>query len=204
MIHSIYYSTSAQKLNPIEESYLEHPELEEFLSIVREHGLHLNLERFYTLAFTGMRSGELCALQKDDLDFERNIIHINKTLYSESNNMRDYELTPPKTDGSIREIQVEQPIMDMLRRLVRQNDKYKLQYRHLHEDYHDMDFVFCRENGYPFTPKNIGLRMERLVGKTTIKKNATPHMFRHTHIRMLTEAGVESWQESDMRTSKRR
>jgi integrase len=179
------------KESPIEESYLERNELEEFLLAVRVHGLHLDLERFYTLAFTGMRSGELCALQKEDLDFENNIIHINKTLYSESNNMRDYELTPPKTDGSIREISIEQPIMDMLKRLVRQNDKYKLQYRHLHEDYHDMNFVFCRDTGYPFAPKNIGLRMERLVGKTTIKKNATPHIFRHTHISMLTEAEVD-------------
>ncbi|HJF33266.1 MAG TPA: tyrosine-type recombinase/integrase, partial [Sporosarcina psychrophila] len=53
------------------------------------------------------------------------------------------------------------------------------------------NFVFCRDNGYPFAPKNIGVRMARLVGKTSIKKNATPHIFRHTHISMLTEAGVE-------------
>lgn len=179
------------KASPVEESYFERVELEEFLSVVKERGLHLDLERFYTLAFTGMRSGELCALQKDDIDFENNIIRITKTLYSESNNMREYELTPPKTDGSVRDIQVEQPVMDMLKRLIRNRDKYKLQYQHLHEEFHDMDFVFCRENGYPFAPKNIGLRMERLMGMTTIKKHATPHLFRHTHISMMTEAEVD-------------
>jgi site-specific recombinase XerD len=61
----------------------------------------------------------------------------------------------------------------------------------MYEDFHDMNFVFSRDSGYPFAPKNITDRMERLVGKTSIKKNATPHIFRHTHISMLTEAGVD-------------
>ncbi|MGG3281786.1 tyrosine-type recombinase/integrase [Paenibacillus solani] len=33
--------------------------------------------------------------------------------------------------------------------------------------------------------------MERLLKKTSIKKAATPHIFRHTHISMLAEAGVD-------------
>ncbi|GKV70228.1 site-specific integrase [Sporosarcina sp. NCCP-2716] len=179
------------KNDPVEESYFEREELMEFLDVVRNEGLPLDLERFFTLAFTGMRSGEICALQKDDLDFENNIISITKTLYNETNNMRKYELTPPKTEGSIRDVHVEQPIMDMLKQLVRKRDKYNLQYRHLHKEYHDMDFVFARSNGYPFAPKNIGLRMERLMEKTTIKKHATPHLLRHTHVSMLTEAEVD-------------
>lgn len=179
------------KADPVEESYLEHEELEEFLAAVTKYGLYLDLERFYTLAFTGMRSGELCALQKEDLDFENGIIKINKTLYSETNNMRLYELTPPKTDGSIRDIETEKPVMDMLKRIVRRNDKHKLQYRHMYDDFHDNNFVFCRDNGYPFAPKNILDRMNRLVEKTSIEKNATPHIFRHTHISMLTEAGID-------------
>ncbi|WP_236809623.1 tyrosine-type recombinase/integrase [Bacillus glycinifermentans] len=33
--------------------------------------------------------------------------------------------------------------------------------------------------------------MERLLEKTSIMKHATPHILRHTHISMLTEAGVD-------------
>ncbi len=175
----------------IEELYLEHEELEEFLATTQKYGLYLDYERFYLLTFTGMRSGELCALQKPDLDFKENQISIIKTLYSERNNMRDFDLTPPKTDGSVRIIDVEKSIMDMLWRLVRKNDKHKIQYKHMYEDFNDMDFVFCRDNGYPFTPKNITDRMARLISMTSIKKNATPHMLRHTHVSMLTEAGVD-------------
>ncbi|WP_199690471.1 MULTISPECIES: site-specific integrase [Clostridia] len=148
-------------------------------------------ERFYTLAFSGMRSGELCALQKNDLDFKENTINIEKTIYNEKNNMRGYELTTPKTDGSIRLISMEQSVMDMLRKVVQENDKHKMQYRTLMEDYHDKDFVFARANGYPFVTKTILTRMNRLMRKTNIKKYAIPHIFRHTHISMLSKAGVD-------------
>lgn len=33
--------------------------------------------------------------------------------------------------------------------------------------------------------------MARLLEHTNIKKDATPHIFRHTHISMLTEANVD-------------
>ncbi|OMF49527.1 hypothetical protein BK138_28975 [Paenibacillus rhizosphaerae] len=37
-------------------------------------------------------------------------------------------------------------------------------------DYHDANFVFCRENGYPFIQNNILIRMNRLLQRTSIKK----------------------------------
>lgn len=179
------------KQDNIEEKYLEHEELAEFLSAVLKYGLKYDKERFYTLAFSGMRSGELCALQKEDLDFKNNTIDINKTLYNETNNMRKYELTPPKTEGSIRIIEMEEPIMDMLKQVVRENDQFKLQYRTLLAEYHDMDFVFARGSGYPFITKTVLQRMNRILDKTEIKKNATPHIFRHTYISMATEAKID-------------
>ena len=81
--------------------------------------------------------------------------------------------------------------MDMLRELVRINDKHKMKYRTVLDDYHDKDFVFSRGNGYPFVTKTVLNRMNRILDKTSIKKHATPHIFRHTHISMLTEAGVK-------------
>nr|WP_306798715.1 hypothetical protein [Oceanobacillus saliphilus] len=60
--------------------------MEEFLKAVREHGLDLDIERFYLLAFSGMRSGELCALKWSDINFNTNELRITKTLYNEDNN----------------------------------------------------------------------------------------------------------------------
>lgn len=176
---------------PLEEKYLNADELEEFLQAVREHGLDLDLERFYLLAFSGMRSGELCALKWTDLDFETNEVRITKTLYNENSNMRNYTLTPPKTDGSIRVIEMEEEIMQLLKSHRKRQMKLDMKYRHEIEEYHDANFIFRRVNGYPFMQKNIVDRMHRLLAFTKIEKNATPHIFRHTHISMMTEAGVD-------------
>ncbi|WP_096201933.1 tyrosine-type recombinase/integrase [Bacillus sp. FJAT-45350] len=175
----------------IEEKYLESFELEEFLQAVRAHGLDLDLERFYLLAFSGMRSGELCALKWTDLNFNTNEIRITKTLYNENNNMKTYELTPPKTEGSIRTIEIEKEIIDLLHSHYKRQTKMNMKYRHEIEEYHDSNFIFCRTNGYPFIQKTIIQRMQRLLERTSIEKHATPHIFRHTHISMLTEAGVD-------------
>ncbi|HSH24783.1 MAG TPA: site-specific integrase [Massilibacterium sp.] len=169
----------------IEESYLERHELEQFLHAVREHGLDLDLERFYLLAFSGMRSGELCALKWSDI--KDNEIRITKTLYNEDNNMRKYELTPPKTMGSIRTITMEDEIMDLLK----SHRKRQMRVKYQPVDYHNGNFVFARPNGYPFIQKNILTRMRRLLQYTDIEKKATPHIFRHTHISMMTEAGID-------------
>lgn len=59
------------------------------------------------------------------------------------------------------------------------------------EDLIENCFIFCRENGTPSVPKTVGRRMKRILDKTSIKKEATPHIFRHTHISMLTQAGVD-------------
>jgi len=140
---------------------------------------------------SGMRTGELCALKWPDVNFETKEIRITKTIYSETNNMKDFELTPPKTTGLIRTIQIENQVMEMLKSFQTEQKKRRLKSRIPAEEYHDENFVFARENGYPFLQKNILIRMERLFEKTSIKKHATPHIFRHSHISMLTEAGVD-------------
>ncbi|MBM7707108.1 integrase [Chryseomicrobium aureum] len=175
----------------IEEKYLERGELTEFLLTVKEHGLNLDLETFYLLAFSGMRSGELCALKWSDINFKTKEVRITKTLYNEDNNMRKYELTPPKTKGSIRTLDLDVEIINMLKAHKKRQAKLILANRHKYDDFHDENFIFCRENGYPLIQKNIVVRMERLLEKTSIKKYATPHIFRHTHISMYAEAGID-------------
>jgi integrase len=169
----------------IEEKYLERHELEQFLKAVKEHGLDLDLERFYLLAFSGMRSGELCALKWSDIT--DNDIRITKTIYNEDNNMKKYELVPPKTEGSIRTISMENEIMDLLK----SHRKRQMRVKYRPDDYHNGNFVFARPNGYPYIQKTVGNRMRRLLQYTNIKKPATPHIFRHTHISMMTEAGID-------------
>lgn len=107
------------------------------------------MERFYTIAFSGMRPGELTALKKTDLDFGNNTIRISKTLYNETNNMKAYKLDTTKTNKA-RTIDLDDKIMSMLKKLVQRNDEHKMKYRTIRGDFHDADFLYQRPNGYPF------------------------------------------------------
>lgn len=176
--------------NSIEEKFMESDELDEFLGVVLSKGLNMDKEWFFTLAFSGMRPGELLALKKEDMDFNNNRIRITKTLINENNNMREYYLDTTKTNKA-RIIDMDERIMFMLRKLIHNNDKHKMKSRTLIDDFHDEDFVFMRPNGYPFYVKNLGDRMRRLMRFANIEKHLTPHCFRHTHISMLAEAGVD-------------
>lgn len=131
------------------------------------------------------------SLKWSDINFVENTIRITKTLYNENNNMKSYEITPPKTKGSIRTIQMEPEIMNLLQLHKKRQIKIKLRIGNLLEDYHNEDFVFCRENSYPFAPANILRRMNRLLTKTSIQKHATPHIFRYTMISMMAEAKID-------------
>lgn len=176
---------------PIEEKYLETSELEEFLKATRAHGKERDMEFFYLMAFSGFRPGEVCVLKWSDLFEETNEIRVTKTLYNPHNNMYDYRLTPPKTPGSVRTIDLDEVVVQML---VKYKEKQKVihdQYKKRHDDYHNGNFIFARPNGYPYTQKAFLDRMNTLLRFTNITKKATPHIFRHTHISMLAEAGVD-------------
>lgn len=62
---------------------------------------------FYVMLWTGMRVGEVTGLQWDDLDFENNIININKTLvyYSKGKGLSlKYAINTTKTEAGKRKI----------------------------------------------------------------------------------------------------
>ncbi|AJQ28338.1 tyrosine-type recombinase/integrase [Pelosinus fermentans] len=72
--------------------YLEKEELALFLKTAREKGIEDDYEFFLTLAYTGLRAGELCALKKTDQDTKLNAIIATKTYYNLRNSITTYEL----------------------------------------------------------------------------------------------------------------
>ncbi|WII36861.1 tyrosine-type recombinase/integrase [Paenibacillus thiaminolyticus] len=176
-----------KQTDPIGQKYLEKHELKEFLRATLEYGLENDKEALYILAFTGMRVGELCALKWDDIYFDLNEIKITKTLYNPDNNMKKYSLLTPKTTTSVRRIKIDQFLADMLRRHKARQNEVKMLNR---IDYHG-NFIFANSSGYPYIPKKINLRIQRILKNTSISKKVTPHTLRHTHISMLTEAEID-------------
>lgn len=82
--------------------------------------------------FTGMRTGEILALKRSDIDFENKVIHVRSTISRFGDVM-------PKTFGSVRDI----PIIDtlfpyILRMYEKENDNYMMttQYGNPYHDTH--------------------------------------------------------------------
>lgn len=103
----------------------------------------------------------------------------------------EYELTPPKNEGSIRRFDLDEFIIDMLIKMKERQLWRQKRYKQHFEDFHNGDFVFAHDNGMPYTLSFVNARMQRIIKRTKITKIATPHIWRHTHISMLAEAGVE-------------
>lgn len=175
----------------INEKYFEEEELEAFLQAAVSFGLENDQEWFYLMAFTGMRIGEVCALKWTDVDFEEKTIRITKTMDMPNHNMRQYQLTPPKTKKSIRVVEVDEELMQLLRKHKTKQAKIRLKHRKEIEDYHNANFVFCRDNGYPYASRFVYDRTIRLCKKAGVSKIEGPHILRHTHITMMTQAGVD-------------
>lgn len=175
----------------IEEKYFDRQELEIFLKTAISNGLENDAEWSHLVAFTGCRIGEICALKWSDVFFDLKQIRITKTLDNAAS-IKSYELTPPKTFRSIRSIDVDDRIMAMLKRLKVRQAENRLKYKAITQDFHDENFVFCRpKNGYPYSSRNFYRRCLRLCQKAGLSKIDGPHILRHTHITMLTEAGVD-------------
>ena len=173
----------------IGESYLEHDEIKEFFGVVERDGMDFDKEVFTLLLYSGMRLGELLALKESDLIGDE--IRITKTLYVPNNNMREYELLTPKTKGSIRTIDLDTAVIELLKVRIDLNHTKRKIMLDSKSEYNDEGFIFCRDNGYPYIQKNFNIRMQRILRKTSIAKPLTPHCFRHTHISLLVEAGVD-------------
>lgn len=167
--------------------FLEKEELARFLRFTDSDGLEMDSLIFTTLAYTGLRIGELLALKWTDFDEKKESLRVTKTLYNPSNNIKEYELLTPKTSGSIRTIRIDERLVKMLKRHAIKQKEIKLQKGVM---YVDNQFIFARNDGHPQLRKVVETRLKRLLKKVGIEKNITPHSFRHTHTSLLIEAGV--------------
>lgn len=175
------------KNDSINEKFLEKEELEEFLTVVKEEGLEGDLLTFAMLAYTGLRIGEMIALQWSDIDFSNNTLRVYKTYYNPSNNKLHYQLLTPKTESSVRTITIDPLLIKLLN--MHRNEQ-NLIAKNNAPLYVNNDFIFATNEGYPKTIKSIATRLDRILKKTSIEKNITPHSFRHTHTSLLIEANV--------------
>ena len=85
-------------------------ELDTFLDAVREDKIWGDF--FYVELTTGLRRGELLALQWDDLDFKTGTLTVNKQVYEVKGRL---QVSVPKTRASIRRLVLPPGVVEVLR-----------------------------------------------------------------------------------------
>lgn len=169
--------------------YLEKNELSLFLKTAKESSNYSDYVMFLTLAYTGMRRGELLALKWSNIDFKNNIISIRKTVDTMVGSVKNYVLGPPKTKRSRRDIIVTRDVIKELlkHKLIQKQEIFKHQ-----TEWHKGDFIFTSEriHGYPKSGSVIKYKMKKLLDKAKLNTALSPHSLRHTHTSLLAEAGV--------------
>lgn len=145
----------------------------------------------YVMAHTGMRVGELGALEPFKIDFDKLTIRINATLY-DKRGLRNYVIGPPKTPESKRIIDISKRVASVIQAQMKDLKSFKLLNG---PKYHDREFVFVMPTaqlpGYPLKPRKVNEMLEEsLIAAGFDGKLITAHGLRHTFTSLSAEAGV--------------
>lgn len=122
----------------------------------------------YWVLYTGLRRGELLALTWDDVDFDRNFITVNKSLYY-SKTTGKMSIKKPKTEKGIRTV----PLMSALREKLKPAK----------------GLVICNSDGSPLTGKQFEWRWAKYCAAAGI--DCTPHQIRHGYATMLFDNRID-------------
>lgn len=103
---------------------------------------------------TGVRIGELCALQWKDIDFERKVIHIYKTLqrvYIKKDEKTKIIISMPKSKSSVREIPISKKLENIMNRYIGEKEEYLISGSRKYIEprlYREHFHVFMDRNGF--------------------------------------------------------
>lgn len=156
-----------------------------FLKALKENESLKYYAMFRTLLLTGLRKGELLALQEKDIDDQTQNLTVNKTLYYNADN--SFEILKPKTKTSIRELHLDDETYHTLKDLIRQNKKLRLQYNVQPKE----KFIFIKETSFdPFRNSYTNEVLTKLCKRYDLPR-ITVHGLRHSCASLLFAAGVD-------------
>ena len=144
---------------------------------------------------TGMRSGELRALQWSDIDFDNKIIHVNGTLKYVAKAREKYMIDEPKSETSKRDI----PMLENLVSVLREHRKHQLATRMLlgnkwRPESGFENLVFTGSFGRGISETALYEDMKKI--RAQIREDGhvfgehTPHSLRHTFATRGFENGI--------------
>jgi integrase len=155
-------------------------ELDAFLESMAPHPLFPILR---LAAMTGMRRGELCGLRWSDLDLDRGILSVARTVTTKS---YDLIVNSPKTPRSRRTIDLDAKTIGILQAWRKVQVTQQLQ---AGPSWADGDgYVFTRSDGALLHPNTVGKVFDSGVLAAGLPRIRL-HDLRHTHATLLLAAG---------------
>jgi integrase len=165
--------------------YIKSDDIPNFLKVARQDS-YIYYIFFRTLLETGLRKGEAAALQRKDIDFKTGYINVNKSLDFQTREGEEL-FGETKTYESEREVKMSESLAKELLKHMNYLNEQRIVYNDIYQ--HDLDLVFCREDGN-FLPKSTLFNaFNRITKKAGIEKLPI-HGLRHTHAVLLLESGA--------------
>lgn len=162
------------------DKFLEEDEAKRIIIDLEERGLHAHSFFAEFMLNSGLRAGELIALEKKDIDKARGVIRITKT-YDTINKL----VTTPKTFSSIREI----PLTPKLNSLIVKINKY---YRVNKLSALSQTTLFKNPTtGSYYQLPAFNKALSNSCKRLGIDKKITSHALRHTYASLLMEKGIQ-------------
>lgn len=156
-----------------------------FLEQVKKNETLKKYALFRTLLITGMRKGELLALQEKDLKDDTQTISITKTLFYDAEG--NYQILKPKTPSSLRDIHLDAETYNVLKDLIRQNKKLRL----ITGEKVSSRFIFTKETSFePYRNSYVNEVLNKLCKRYDLPR-ITVHGLRHSCASLLFAAGVD-------------
>lgn len=161
-----------------EPKILTREEVIDLLAAARKHDdkKETKTKNMYTLILlavsTGMRRGELCALQYADIDYKRCTINVQHSIQEINGQLT---LKSTKTNKA-RLITVPPNIIEALRQ---------------HRKYATGTYVFpcATDKNKPQAPHSVSLQYRRIAASIKVSKSI--HLLRHTHLSILAQNNVD-------------
>ena len=171
--------TIPNKTHGDKKKVIRHWTPEEFNLFVSNVSKPIRRDIYTTLFWTGMRIGEVIALQVEDIDMVKGTIDVNKTY--DHVNKKDEKT--PKTSNSYRKVMMTSEVRTIIGRLV---------YKHQHT--------------YGFTKNSIVFGFDEHIGISTLQQELKVvsaraglpyiniHAFRHSHVFFLRQLGFNPFE----------
>lgn len=160
-------------------------------------------DNFFNVAVsTGMRIGEIAALRWKDVDMEKKIIHVKRTLvyqkYDEDEG-KTFHFELPKTKTSLRDIPINRQCEIALKKQYMQKNivKDKAPVEKIPEEQY-RDLLFTTKYNTPLSSQIICDAIKKIVDEINTTRDITDeievfsaHVFRHTFATRCFESGIK-------------